>query len=88
MKQVGQFNANYTRSKCINFHYVWNTLVIAQFRALVFNPVTQPQKGREPFLEGSRIDILRMQLYYICFIRVLDGGRWVVVVGCYNGSRC
>jgi len=41
--------------------------------------------GRELFLEGSGLDILCTQLYYICFIRVLDGGRWVIV-GCYNGS--
>jgi len=24
--------------------------------------------------------------YYICFIRVLPGSRWVIA-GCYNGSR-
>jgi len=37
------------------------------------------------FLEGSRVDILCGQLYCICFIRVLDGGRWVME-GCYHGS--
>jgi len=44
------------------------------------------QKGRDSFLEESRIDVLCTQLYYICFIRVLDGGR-LVMVGCYNKSR-
>jgi len=34
---------------------------------------------RRPFLERSWIDILCTQLYYISFIRVLDGGRWVIV---------
>ena len=41
---------------------------------------------REPFLEGSRADILCTLLHYICFVGVLDGGRWVIV-GCYNGPR-
>ena len=31
------------------------------------------QGGREPFLEGSGVDILFTQLYYICLVRVLDG---------------
>ena len=26
------------------------------------------------------------QMYYICFIRVLAGRRWIIV-GCYHGSR-
>ena len=39
------------------------------------------QRGREPILERPPVDILSKQLYYICFIRVLDGGRWVTV-GC------
>jgi len=43
-----------------------------------------PKRGREP--EGSRVDTLCAQLYCICFIRVLDRGRWVIEV-CYNGSR-
>jgi len=34
-----------------------------------------PQRGREPFLEGSRVDITCTQLYCICYIRVLDGGH-------------
>ena len=34
------------------------------------------QMSREPFLEGSRVDFLYTQLYYIWFDRVLDGGRW------------
>jgi len=45
----------------------------------------RPQRGRELFWEGSRVDILCTQLYYIPFIRVLDGGSGVVV-GCYNAS--
>jgi len=46
-----------------------------------------PHRGREPFLEESQLDIyIRTQLYYICFIRVVDGGLWVMV-GCYNVSR-
>jgi len=36
-------------------------------KSVVFN------LGREPFLEGSRVDILCTKLYYICFIQVLDG---------------
>jgi len=31
--------------------------------------------SREPSLEGSRVDFLYTQLYYIWFDRVLDGGR-------------
>ena len=44
------------------------------------------QRGHETFLEGLRVDFSCTRLSYICFIRVLDGGRWVMV-GCYNGSR-
>jgi len=47
---------------------------------------SRPSKGREPFLEGSRVDVLCTRLYYIWFIRVIDEGRWVIV-GCYDGSR-
>jgi len=39
--------------------------------------------GREPFLEGSRVDFLCTQLCYIWFDRVLDGGRclwWVAIM--------
>jgi len=49
-------------------------------------PVAQSTRVCEPFLEGSRVDILCTQLYDICFIRVLDGDRGVTV-GCYNGPR-
>jgi len=35
------------------------------------------QRCREPLLEGSREYIVCTQLYYICFIRVLDGGLWL-----------
>jgi len=28
---------------------------------------------------ATRVDTLCAQLYYICFIRVLDGGRWLIV---------
>jgi len=41
---------------------------------VVVNLGRDPQRGRQPFFEGSRVDILCAQLYYICFIRVLDGG--------------
>ena len=34
------------------------------------------QMGCEPFLEGSRVDFLCIQWYYIWFDQVLDGGRW------------
>ena len=40
--------------------------------------------GREPFLEGPPPDILCTELYYICFIQVLDGVvrlEWVAVMG-------
>ena len=37
--------------------------------------------------EGSRGDILYEQLYYVCFIRVLDRNI-LIIVGCYNGLRC
>jgi len=42
----------------------------------------QPPGGREPFLEGSRVDILCAQLHYIYFIRVIDGvgGLQLVVI--------
>jgi len=46
-----------------------------------------PQRGCESVLDGSRIDILSTQLYYICFIRVIHGGLWVIL-GCFNRSRC
>ena len=43
-----------------------------------------PQRGCEPFLEVSWVDILyTTALHFLCSI--LDGGRWVIV-GCYNGS--
>jgi len=45
-------------------------------KAVVFNlGVTNPEELRE--------DVSCTQLYYICFIRVLVGGRWVMV-GCYE----
>ena len=46
------------------------------------------QMGREPFLEGSRVDILCTLLHYICFMsfRWRTANRWVTV-GCYYGSR-
>ena len=37
------------------------------------NCVGTLQRGYEPFLEGLRIDILCTLLYYICFLKVLDG---------------
>ena len=46
---------------------------------------SRPQRGREPFLEGSRVDFM-YTAYYICFIRVLYGAGWVIV-SCCNGSR-
>jgi len=36
--------------------------------------VRDPHRGRQPFLEGQRVHILCRQLYYLCFVRVLDGG--------------
>ena len=39
-------------------------------------------RGSWPFLERSRVDTLCTQLYHICFIRVLEGGRWVIVGWC------
>jgi len=35
---------------------------------------------------GSWVDISCTQLYYVCFIRIFDGGCWVIV-GCCNWSR-
>jgi len=32
------------------------------------------------------VDILYTQLYFMCFIPILDGGHWVVA-NCCNGSR-
>jgi len=32
--------------------------------------------GCDAFLEGSRVDLLCTQLYYIWFDRVSDGCRW------------
>lgn len=43
--------------------------------------------GREPFLEGSGVDMFYTQLCCNCFIQVLDGDRWVLV-DCYNGLQC
>jgi len=46
----------------------------------------RPQRVRERFLEGSRVDILHTLLHYICFIRILDGVlrlEW----GYYNGPQ-
>jgi len=53
-----------------------STLYLARAETVVFN-----LGGHEPLLVGSPVDVLCTQLYYICFIRVLDGGRWVTV-GC------
>jgi len=49
-------------------------------------PVVFNLRGREPFFEGLRLDIIGTQLHYICFIRVSDGGRWITL-RCYNGPR-
>jgi len=42
----------------------------AYVKLVVFNLGRNPQRGREPFVE---VDVLCTELYYICFIRVLDG---------------
>ena len=34
---------------------------------------SRPAEGSWSFLDGTQVDILCTQLYYICFIRVLDG---------------
>ena len=47
----------------------------------------RPPVGPWNILEGSRVDILCTRLYYVCFVRVSDGGRWFIV-GCCNGSPC
>jgi len=31
------------------------------------------QRGREPFLEGWRVDIFLYKVYFIAFIRISDG---------------
>jgi len=51
-----------------------------------FQPGVATPECCEPYLEGSRVDILCKQLYPICLIRVLDGGR-CVTLGCYDGSQ-
>ena len=54
-------------------------------RPVIFKPVGRDHgMCRKLFLDGSLVDILCTQLYYICFIRVSDGGRWVIVGYC-NG---
>jgi len=46
-----------------------------------------PKRGRVPCLEGLQVCISCKQLYYICFIQVLAGGHWVIIiVDYYNGS--
>jgi len=39
-----------------------------------------PHRGREPLLDGSRVDISCTQLYYICFIQK----ERYVILGCYK----
>jgi len=47
----------------------------------------EPQRGRGPFLEVKSRYFLYKAVHQICFIRVLDWCR-CLIVGCYNGSRC
>jgi len=59
------------------------------FRAYIstplgFQPGIATAEGSLTILEGSRVYILCTELYYICFIRVLDGVvrlRWVAQWG-------
>jgi len=61
-------------------------------RSLCSKPAVFNMGGHDPrrvvnhLWRRSRVDILCTQVYYICFIRILDEGGWVIV-GCYNGSR-
>jgi len=48
-------------------------------KAVDFNLWSRHPEGSWTILEGSRADILCTQMYYICFVRVLDGGRRVIV---------
>jgi len=55
-------------------------LKLSRIKRSGFEPgVAIPRGVVNNFLEGSRIDVLCTQLYYICFIPVLDGSRWVIV---------
>jgi len=45
----------------------------------------RPPDGSWNIFEGVASRILCTQLYYTCFIRVLDGGRWVML-DCYHWS--
>jgi len=47
--------------------------VVAAVKAVAFCLGSRPPQGRQPFLEGQRVHILCRQLYYLCFVRVLDG---------------
>jgi len=54
---------------------------------MVFNiPRVCDPMGVVTIVGWVTIDILCTQLYYICFIRVLDEGHWVIM-GCCKGSQ-
>ena len=64
-------------------HKKWS-VTNREYQLLSSMPVVSNLRLRHP--QGSRVDILCTQLYYVCFIGVLDEGCWAIV-GCYNGSR-
>ena len=61
--------------------------VLQVTRPVVFTLGVATLRGVANHLWGSRVDILCTQLYYNCFIRILDGGRWFIL-GMYDGLRC
>ena len=91
--QIFQNQKHILQSLCWSFSITWIS-ALAPFSALPARlrehlphdvldigfqrRVHDPQRGREANLEGSRVVILFTHLYYMCFIRVLDGGRWVM----------
>jgi len=69
-------------STCVFFRFILSRFVLDQwFSTWGLWPPERPWI----ISEGPRVDILCTQLYYICFIRVIDGDRWVIV-GCYNAG--
>jgi len=69
-------------------YYEWSHFenlegVVNNSKAVVSTWGCDSKRGYEPFLDRWSVDILCTQLHYICFIRVLDGGRWDIV-GCFK----
>jgi len=71
---TSQYDVIYTFANQRFGEVCWHSMQHAYYSTPVFF-----KRGCESFLEGSRVDVLWTQLYYIWFLRVFLWGRWVIV---------